>query len=226
MLKHGNSNHSKSSIFVLKHSDGWSDRPDVIKGLEKEAQGSLTVRIYSPFVSKFDDYYFKLNPANNLRNPWFREFWEMKMNCSLRNLTGQVIVHPNNVTFTRHCTGDESLRDFVGRRKPRYKQDNKMSFVVKAIWTMAHGLHNMQQEICGKNVKGLCNDMLPVNGSILLQHLNKVNFTWDNEEVMFDENGDPPGRYVLIFTLTAAQWSYQKVIICTDLLNFPVILIS
>ena len=165
----------------------------MVKGLEREAQGSLTVRIYSPFVNDFDDTYFKLNPLNNHRNPWFREFWEAKMNCSLRNVTGQVIVHPNNVTFTRQCKGDEKLSDFLEKRKPKYKQDNKMSFVVKAIWTFAHGLDGMQRELC-KGAPGLCNDMLPVNGSILLQHLNKARFRWDREIVEFDENGDPPGR--------------------------------
>lgn len=174
-------------------SDGWSDRPDVVKGYEKEAQGSLTVRIFSPNVNNFDDYYFRLKPNNNSRNPWFSEFWEMKMNCSLRNITGQNIVHPNNVTFTRQCTGHESLYDFVSKKKPRYKQDNKMSFVVKAIWTMAHGLHNMQKLIC-KNVTGLCSEMLPINGSILLSNLNSVRFNWQDEIVEFDANGDPPGR--------------------------------
>lgn len=167
-----------------------------MKGLEKEAQGSLTVRIYSQNVESFDSYYFGLNPLKNTRNPWFKEFWEAKMNCSLRNLTGQVISHPNNVTFTRQCTGEEQLEDFQnGKRKPKYKQDNKMSFVVKAIWTMAHGLHSMQREIC-KDMDGLCSDMLPVNGSILLQHLNKARFMWNRETVEFDENGDPPGRFV------------------------------
>lgn len=167
----------------------------MVKGVEKEAQGSLTVRIYSPFVRDFDDYYFGLTPANNRRNPWFNEFWERQMNCSLRNATGQVINHPNNVTFSRPCTGEERLSDFVSRRRPRYKQDNKMSFVIKAIWTMAHGLHSMQQEICGPRVAGLCSDMLPVNGSVLLQHLNRVRFNWDGDLVEFDKHGDPPGRY-------------------------------
>lgn len=117
------------------------------------------------------------------------------MNCSLRNATGQIINHPNNVTFTKPCRGDERLSDFVSRRRPRYKQDNKMSFVIKAIWTMAHGLHSMQREICGDKVAGLCSDMLPVNGSVLLAHLNRVRFNWDDDLVEFDKHGDPPGRY-------------------------------
>lgn len=84
-------------------------------------------------------------------------------------------------------TGKESLKD------SKHKQDTKMAFVKKAIWTMAYGLHNMQKSQC-PNMTGLCSHMLPVNGSIFLQHLMNVSFVWGNETVMFDENGDPPGR--------------------------------
>lgn len=54
-------------------------------------------------------------------------------------------------------TGDESLAD-------RFSQDTKMSFVMKAIYTMAHGLHNLQRDVCGE-VEGICPGMLPINGS-------------------------------------------------------------
>lgn len=46
-----------------------------------------------------------------------------------------------------------------------YKQDTKMAFVMKAIYTMAWGLHNMQKALC-KPGKGLCQDMMPINGSL------------------------------------------------------------
>jgi len=82
--------------------------------------------------------------------------------------------------------GKENLRD-------KHKQDTKMVSVKKAIWTMAYGLHNMQKSQC-PNMTGLCSQMLPVNGSIFLQHLMNVSFVWGNETVKFDENGDPPGR--------------------------------
>lgn len=64
----------------------------------------------------------------------FLEFWEYKFNCSFSSLT------PNN-SVTKQCTGREKLTE-------RYKQDTKMAFVVKAIWTMAYGLHSMQQSLC------------------------------------------------------------------------------
>ena len=77
--------------------------------------------------------------------------------------------------------------------KQKYKQDSKLAFVKKAIWTMAYGLHNMQRDYC-PNTTGLCVNMLPINGSVFLQYLMNVSFVWGNDSVNFDENGDPPGR--------------------------------
>lgn len=72
-----------------------------------------------------------------------------------------------------------------------------MAFVNKAIYTVAYGLHNMQRSLC-PGTNGLCQEMLPVNGSMFLQFLMNVSFTWGNETVKFDENGDPPGRYEIV----------------------------
>lgn len=55
--------------------------------------------------------------------------------------------------------GQESL-------KTNYKQDPKLSFVIKAIYSVAHALHNMIQTICGP-ISGFCPQMLPFNGSLL-----------------------------------------------------------
>lgn len=63
---------------------------------------------------------------------------------------------------------------------------------------MALGLDSMQRSICPPNKPGLCPEMLPVNGSILLQHLMNVSFSFLNEEVYFDEQGDPPGKYEIL----------------------------
>jgi Receptor family ligand binding region len=84
-------------------------------------------------------------------------------------------------------TGNEKLTD-------RYKQDTKMGFVIDSIYTLAHGLHNMHQDVCD-GVAGLCAEMATINGSLLLDYLMEVNFTGVSGHLInFDENGDPPGR--------------------------------
>ncbi|KAA0189018.1 hypothetical protein HAZT_HAZT005164 [Hyalella azteca] len=138
-----------TSRFLFIGSDGWADRTDVVDGLEEIFIGGISVKIKSPYVKDFDKYYFALRPMQNLRNPWFEEFWQHKFNCSLPVKETLAGLPP--------CTGDESLSE-------RYYQDTKMSFVMKAVYTMAHGLHNLQRAVCGP-VKGICPGMLPINGS-------------------------------------------------------------
>ena len=79
-------------------SDGWADRLDVVQGYEAEAEGGISIRIHSPRVTTFDDYYLSLKPDNQsrLRNPWFHEFWQHRFNCSLS-------ATPNN--SVKRCTG-------------------------------------------------------------------------------------------------------------------------
>lgn len=56
-------------------------------------------------------------------------------------------------------TGREKLSD-------KYKADPKLSFIIKAIYTMAFGLHHMHQDVCGRDAVGLCSDLFPFNGSL------------------------------------------------------------
>ncbi|KAG9509397.1 Metabotropic glutamate receptor 5, partial [Fragariocoptes setiger] len=200
--------------FLVIGSDGWSDRFDVVRGVERVARGGISIRIHSSYVYDFDSYYFSLNPLTNLRNPWFAEFWEQRFKCNIEPLlargreqqqqqlsrSSQHVVAPavrprtylrapGLPVYPNECTGRESLRE-------DHKQDAKMAFVQKSIVTMAKGLDAMQRSLCG--TRGLCPQMLPVNGSLLLAHLMNVSFEWLGERVSFDDQGDPPGRYEIL----------------------------
>lgn len=72
-------NSSLFRSFQWIGSDGWADRNDVVEGLEEEAEGAFSIRIHSPKVDSFRQYYTALNPENNTVNPWFREFWQHKV---------------------------------------------------------------------------------------------------------------------------------------------------
>ncbi|KAJ8676065.1 hypothetical protein QAD02_011851 [Eretmocerus hayati] len=80
----------------------------------------------------------------------------------------------------------------------KYRQDPKMSFVMKSFWAMAHGLHNMLEEVCGHNYTGACKEMFPFNGTRYQNHLMNVTFNFGEEYVEFDRQGDPPGRYEIL----------------------------
>ncbi|KAL0629880.1 Nucleolar RNA helicase 2, partial [Plecturocebus cupreus] len=82
--------------------------------------------------------------------------------------------------------------------KTHHVQDSKMGFVINAIYSMAYGLHNMQMSLC-PGVAGLCDAMKPIDGRKLLESLMKTNFTGvSGDTILFDENGDSPGRYEIM----------------------------
>ncbi|XP_028656246.1 metabotropic glutamate receptor 5b isoform X1 [Erpetoichthys calabaricus] len=174
-----------SGEFLLVGSDGWADRYDVTEGFQREAIGGITIKLQSADVKWFDDYYLRLRPETNLRNPWFPEFWQHRFQCRLKG-------HPQeNFRFNRTCISRMSLKE-------QYVQDTKMGFVINAIYSMAYGLHNMQQSLC-PGYLGLCDAMKPIDGRKLLDFLMKTNFTGvSGESIKFDENGDSPGRYEIM----------------------------
>ncbi|XP_015119190.1 metabotropic glutamate receptor 1 isoform X2 [Diachasma alloeum] len=199
--------------FVFIGSDGWADRDDVVEGYEDEAWSSLSIRIHSPYVKEFDEHYFSLNPFTNTRNPWFVEFWQYRFNCVMpENFNDDLDEYNTNKTPTaaelpvdrRVCTGAEKLSE-------RYNQDPKMSFVMKSFWAMAHGLHNMLEEICGRGYFGVCKEMYPFNGTLFKNHLMNISFTFGEEEVEFDRRGDPPGRYEILNYQLLSDGSYGYV---------------
>ncbi|XP_043850240.1 metabotropic glutamate receptor 5 isoform X2 [Dromiciops gliroides] len=171
--------------FLLLGSDGWADRYDVTEGYQREAVGGITIKLQSPDVKWFDDYYLKLRPETNLRNPWFQEFWQHRFQCRLKGFSQE------NSKYNTTCNSSLTL-------STQYVQDSKMGFVINAIYSMAYGLHNMQTALC-PGYAGLCDAMKPIDGRKLLDSLMKTNFTGvSGDTILFDENGDSPGRYEIM----------------------------
>nr|XP_028581859.1 metabotropic glutamate receptor 5 isoform X2 [Podarcis muralis] len=171
--------------FLLLGSDGWADRYDVTEGYQREAVGGITIKLQSPDVKWFDDYYLQLQPETNHRNPWFQEFWQHRFQCRLKGSPQE------NTKFNKTCSSNLTL-------ETQHVQDSKMGFVINAIYSMAYGLHNMQMALC-PGYAGLCDAMKPIDGRKLLDSLMKANFTGvSGDMITFDENGDSPGRYEIM----------------------------
>uniref|UniRef100_A0A669DK13 Glutamate receptor, metabotropic 8a n=1 Tax=Oreochromis niloticus TaxID=8128 RepID=A0A669DK13_ORENI len=106
-----------------------------------------------------------------------------------------------------------SVDEKVGRDSS-YEQEGKVQFVMDAVYAMAHALHRMHRELC-YGYPGLCPRMANnIDGKELLNHIRAVNFNGSaGTPVVFNENGDAPGRYdIFQYQITNRSTAEYRVI--------------
>ncbi|KAE8616446.1 hypothetical protein XENTR_v10008809 [Xenopus tropicalis] len=192
-----------NASFTWIASDGWGAQESIVKGNEHIAYGAITLELASHPVKEFDKYFQSLTPYNNHRNPWFKDFWQQKFQCSLQNKNQQV----------KFC--DKRLNI----NSSNYEQESKIMFVINAVYAMAYALHQMQRTVC-PNTNILCDAMKVLDGKKLYKdYLLKVNFTAPfippsntDSIVKFDAYGDGIGLYnVFNFQYHNGKYSYLKI---------------
>nr|XP_054602191.1 glutamate receptor, metabotropic 6a isoform X3 [Nothobranchius furzeri] len=170
--------------FLFVGSDSWGAKSSPIADLEDVAEGAVTILPKRASIDGFDQYFVSRSLENNRRNIWFAEFWEDDFRCKLNR--PEMKLDPDK----KKCTGDERIG-----RDSSYEQEGKVQFVIDAVYAVAHSLHNMHQDLC-PNSHGVCSGMDPVEGRLLLDYIRAVNFNGSaGTSVLFNENGDAPGRY-------------------------------
>ena len=66
-------------------------------------EGAVTVQPFAePMTDFFDNYFLKLRPETNARNPWFSEYWEDYFKCRLNNSR----YTPFNLNYTKVNASD------------------------------------------------------------------------------------------------------------------------
>ncbi|KAK7907492.1 hypothetical protein WMY93_016104 [Mugilogobius chulae] len=170
--------------FLFVGSDSWGAKIAPIQDQEEVAEGAVTILPKRASIDAFDQYFASRSLENNRRNIWFAEFWEDDFKCKLTR--PGIKYDPGR----RKCTGEERIS-----RDSQYEQEGKVQFVIDAVYAMAHALHSMHMDLCPGSM-GVCEKMDPVEGRMLLQYIRSVNFNGSaGTGVMFNENGDAPGRY-------------------------------
>ena len=91
--------------FHLIGSDGWSNSLRVIQDVGGAAQGSLTFSYFNTSIPAFNEYFLGLNPTNNVRNPWYVEYWQDHFKC---DIPGRV-----KSMYQRTCAKDLKLESFT-----------------------------------------------------------------------------------------------------------------
>ncbi|XP_053809991.1 metabotropic glutamate receptor 7 isoform X1 [Vidua macroura] len=170
--------------FLWVGSDTWGSKVSPLLQQEDVAEGAITILPKRATIEGFDTYFTSRTLENNRRNVWFAEYWEENFNCKL-TITGS-----KKEDTDRKCTGQER----IGKDSP-YEQEGKVQFVIDAVYAMAHALHHMNRDLCADSA-GLCPEMEHAGGKRLLKYIRSVNFNGSaGTPVMFNKNGDAPGRY-------------------------------
>ncbi|KAK6303874.1 hypothetical protein J4Q44_G00263280 [Coregonus suidteri] len=170
--------------FLFVGSDSWGAKSSPILDQEDVAEGAVTILPKRASIEGFDQYFTSRSLENNRRNIWFAEFWEDDFRCKLTRPGIKID------SEKKKCTGEERIS-----RDTPYEQEGKVQFVIDAVYAMAHALHSMHLDLC-PGAMGVCDKMDPVEGRMLLNYIRSVNFNGSaGTGVLFNENGDAPGRY-------------------------------
>nr|CAH0109497.1 unnamed protein product [Daphnia galeata] len=131
------------------------------------------------------------------------KFWENHFQCRYPSSPPT----PYNQDWHRMCTGQEKLTpegtEFEGQ----------LQYVSDAVLAFANAFKDMHQTLCYGR-KGLCKEMMPIDGSELLKYLRKVEFTGlSGDRFQFDDYGDGPARYDLIHfkQVSPGRYRWQRI---------------
>ncbi|KAM7404873.1 hypothetical protein PAMP_012184 [Pampus punctatissimus] len=187
--------------FLWIGSDSWGAKSSPIHQLEDVAVGAVTILPKRSSIKGFDEYFTALTLENNRRNVWFAEFWEENFDCRLLSAS-------KREDTSRKCTGQERIGI-----DSKYEQEGKVQFVIDAVYAMAHALHNMQRDLCPDH-PGVCPQMESAEGKTLLKYIRNTSFNGSaGTSVVFNKNGDAPGRYDLFqFQMTNSSTPEYKVV--------------
>ena len=150
---------------------------------------------------EFDNYFRRLHISNHSSNPWFKEYWQLRFNCSLMNQTG-----PSTVQCD---VANQRISTVTGY----------VSLAIDAVTAYAYAIRNLQMSLC--NGSGLCKASLStgdsqsrlfIHGDVLKPYLLNVNFQSDSgANFTFDKNGDPARVLYTMQNLQIKNESYSYV---------------
>ncbi|XP_071953154.1 uncharacterized protein [Antedon mediterranea] len=149
----------------------------VTNDIQNGLKGLTVVNMRDRDVTGFKQYFSNLKPSTNLRNPWFREYWQNVFNCSFED-------------NKQMCNDSMSL-------KPANVTNPYVGEVVDSLYAMAYGLHTLQGNKCPLQTS-VCYDMTQSTGNELFLNMRSANFESRNEDkkmVYFNYQGDGSSDY-------------------------------
>ena len=171
-------------------SEAWVNAINNHENLKAVATGYFGVLPDVKYSEEFYESYLPhLTLNSNKRNVWFPEFVEAIANCE---------IDPDN-TSVQQCNRSQSVFQL---------KEKSIIFgaqIIDAVNTFAHALDNFLKENCETPVQwsrtnhSCVGQMRELNGSALLEYIQKVSFTSPTGNVIsFDENGNVVSGYEIV----------------------------
>ncbi|KAA0714828.1 Extracellular calcium-sensing receptor [Triplophysa tibetana] len=192
-------------------SEAWATSKDLWEDFGDLLEGTLGFAIRRAEIPHLGSYLRRLFVPVAQTSHFLSEFWEETFHCRL-NGSLNTHVHREDAQNWSICNGSESLADMytlyadVTQLRVSYN-------VYKAVYLIAHALHDMSTCISGKGPfqNGTCGSLNPILPWQLLYYMKQTNFTTLGEDVRFDNNGDPIASYDLMNWQRGSDGSLQLV---------------
>ncbi|WKY15018.1 hypothetical protein Q1695_000494 [Nippostrongylus brasiliensis] len=127
---------SNRKKIIWLASESWDRNNDkyMIGRNKLAAEGALVLMLASQKVPSFNEYLMSLQPGSEKfeRNKWLRELWISKYNCKFDL--------PPESTENR-CEDARQMSD-------DFNVDDKVQFVIDAVYAVAHALQAMKDDVC------------------------------------------------------------------------------
>ncbi|XP_029435580.1 extracellular calcium-sensing receptor-like [Rhinatrema bivittatum] len=196
-------------LWITSH--GWSSNFYFIKREYTHLlSGTIGFAVHEGEMPGFKEFLLKLHPSTSPHDIFIKPLWKEIFRCqwpnSENNLTNLDVSLPI-------CTGAEKLKEFNGKI-PREFDMSASYNVYNAVYSVAHGLHNMHTCVLGEGpfVNHTCADIRDFKPWQFLHYMKKVHFVNKmGEEIYFDNNGDSPAVYDIVNWQPSPDGSIQAV---------------
>ncbi|KAI5611330.1 extracellular calcium-sensing receptor [Silurus asotus] len=175
-------------------SEAWATSPIFLTPrLLPFLGGTLGIAIRRGEIAGLRDFLLRLRPDTKPANNMVRIFWEEMFGCRFDSENMQTAMKDER----RLCTGNEDLSS----TKTAYSDMSELRAsynVYKAVYALAHALHDLTQCQDGKGPFNghSCAKIVTLQPWQVVHYLQRVNFTTGfGDHVSFDKNGDPLAIY-------------------------------
>lgn len=146
------------------------------RGHEHLTTGAIFMRFYSVEVPEYEQYVRRLDYEDPSLSPWYKAYWQHRAS-ELKCMDIQ--------TCDNMFLEDQFSAIYITLP------------VIDAVNVYAQGLHSLMLDKCRGDHDNCREFAQNIEGEELLAHLRNVNFEAVSGPFRFDDNADPPGKYIL-----------------------------